>query len=92
MVVLVDLTLEGLSADLLNGLPQPVGPRACLGLSLLLVLDEDPLVVVTSQGMLAMRKCLRTHLLPALLVIVEQLSVAPELCHLMMVWYRHPSS
>ena len=71
-LVRVDLTLEDLSADLSNWLPQPVGPRACLGLPLLLVLDEDPMVVVTSQGMLKMRKCLRTHLLLALLVLVEQ--------------------
>ena len=41
------------------------------------------------EEMLELRKCLRTHLLPALRVLDEQSSVAPDPYHLLMVLNHH---
>ena len=59
-----------------------------------LVVELDPLVGVTcvAQEMLELRRCSRTHLLPALRVLVEQSSVAPDPCHLLMVLNHHLAS
>ena len=88
----VELIVQDLFVEVLNLLPHSAGPRVFLGLPWLVVLELDPLVVVTSQGKLKLRKCLRTHLLPALRVLVEQSSVAPDPYHLLMVLYHHLAS
>ena len=89
----MELIAQDLFVEVLNLLPHSVGMRVVLWLSWL-VLELDPLVVVTfvAQGMLELRRCLRTHLLPALRVLVEQSSVAPDPYHLLMVLYHHLSS
>ena len=86
----VELSSQDLFVEVLHWLPPSVGMRVVLWLSWLVV-ELDPLVGVTcvAQEMLELRRCLRTHLLPALRVLVEQSSVAPDPYHLLMVLNHH---
>ena len=85
----MELSSQDLFEEVLHWLPPSVGMRVVLWLSWLVV-DLDPLVGVTfvAQEMFELRKCLRTHLLPALLVLVGQSSVALDPCHPLMVLYH----